>query len=85
MDDKTMMTALLGNVKGMCDLMMHGTIESSTPNVHSAFKCALDEMLAEQNQIYTQMSAKGWYPAEEAEAQKITQAKQKFGAAVCSK
>lgn len=78
MDDKTMMTAVLGNVKGMCDLMMHGTIESATPNVHAAFKSALDEMLAEQNQIYTQMSAKGWYPAEVAEQQKITAAKQKF-------
>ena len=78
MDDKTMMTAVLGNVKGMCDLMMHGTIESATPNVHAAFKSALDEMLAEQNQIYTQMSAKGWYPAEQEEQQKITAAKQKF-------
>ena len=78
MDDKTMMATVLGNVKGMCDLMMHGTIESATPNVHAAFKCALDDMLAAQNQIYTQMSAKGWYPAEQAETQKITAAKQKF-------
>ncbi len=78
MDDKTIMATVLGNVKGMCDLMMHGTIESSTPNVHTAFKSALDEMLCAQNQIYTQMSAKGWYPSEQAEAQKIMQAKQKF-------
>ncbi len=78
MDDKTIMATVLGNVKGMCDLMMHGTIESSTPNVHEAFKYALDEMLCAQNQIYAQMSAKGWYSAEQAEAQKITEAKQKF-------
>ena len=78
MDDKTIMATVLGNVKGMCDLMMHGTIESATPKVHAAFKCALDETLAAQNQIYAQMSAKGWYPAEQAEAQKIAQAKQKF-------
>ena len=62
MDDKTMMTAVLGNVKGMCDLMMHGTVESSTPNVHATFKCALNDMLILQNQIYAKMSEKGWYP-----------------------
>lgn len=78
MDDKIMMATVLGNVKGMCDLMMHGTIESSTPGVHSAFKCTLDEMLAMQNQIYAAMSEKGWYPAEQAEQQKIDAAKQKF-------
>jgi spore coat protein CotF len=78
MDDKTMMTAVLGNVKGMCDLMMHGTIESSTPNVHATFKSTLNDMLVMQNTIYAKMAEKGWYPAEQAEAQKITEAKQKF-------
>ncbi len=78
MDDKTMMSAVLGNVKGMCDLMMHGTIESATPNVHATFKCALNDMLVMQNMIYAKMSEKGWYPAEQAETQKVEQAKQKF-------
>ena len=78
MNDQSIMENLLLTTKGVCDLHMHGTIESATPNVHAAFKCALDDMLAAQNQIYTQMSAKGWYPAEQAEAQKITAAKQKF-------
>ncbi len=80
MDDKTMMSAVLGNVKGMCDLMMHGTIESATPNVHATFKCALNDMLVMQNTIYAKMSEKGWYPAEQAETQKVEQAKQKFAA-----
>lgn len=78
MDDKTMMSAVLGNVKGMCDLMMHGAIESSTPNVHSTFKCALNDMLALQNQIYSKMSEKGWYKSQQAEPQKIQSAKQRF-------
>ncbi|MBO5024493.1 MAG: spore coat protein [Clostridia bacterium] len=78
MDDKTMMSAVLGNVKGMCDLMMHGAVEASTPNVHATFKCALNDMLILQNQIYSKMSEKGWYPQEQAEMQKITEAKQKF-------
>lgn len=78
MDDKTMMASVLGNVKGMCDLAMHGTIESATPNVHVEFKHSLDELLCLQNRIYSEMSAKGWYPAEKAETAKITAAKQKF-------
>ena len=78
MDDKMIMSTVLGNVKGMCDLMMHGTIESATPAVHGAFQCALDDMLCIQSRIYKEMSAKGWYPAEQAEAQKITATKQKY-------
>ena len=78
MDDKTIMSTVLGNVKGMCDLMMHGTIEAATPNVHATFKCALNDMLVMQNTIYSKMSEKGWYPAEQAETQKVAQAKQKF-------
>ena len=78
MEDKIIMSTVLGNVKGMCDLMMHGTIESATPAVHGAFKCALDDMLCMQNRIYNEMNAKGWYPTAQAEAQKISAVKQKF-------
>ena len=81
MDDKIMMATVLGNVKGMCDLMMHGTIESATPAVHGAFKNALDEMLCIQNRIYSEMSAKGWYPTEQAQAQQIAATKQKYSSA----
>ena len=78
MDDKTMMSAALGNVKGMSDLMMHGTIESSSPDVHSTFKCALNDMLTLQNQMYSKMSEAGWYKTAQAEPQKIQAAKQQF-------
>ena len=40
MDDKTIMDNILSVTKGACDLMMHGAIESSTPDVHMAFKRA---------------------------------------------
>ena len=78
MDDKTMMASVLGNVKGMCDLMMHGTVESATPNVHATFKCALNDMLVMQNQIYAKMAQKGWYPAENAQQNEINKVKQKY-------
>jgi spore coat protein CotF len=80
MNDKDLLEDILLTVKGGSDLYLHGTIESSTPNVHSAFDKALCDSLKMQNQIYSKMSAKGWYPSEQADQNKITQAKQKFSA-----
>ena len=42
MEDRDIMEKELLNIKGVCDLYMHGTIESSTAEVHAAFKDALD-------------------------------------------
>lgn len=78
MDDKLIMDNLLTSVKSSCDLLLHASIESSTANVHTAFKQSLDESLCMQNQIYSKMSAKGWYPQAQAEQQQINQTKQKF-------
>ena len=73
-----LMESLLMSVKGVCDLYLHGTIESNTEHVHSAFDQALCNSLTIQNEIYKKMAAKGWYPTEQAEQQKINQLKQKF-------
>lgn len=82
MEDRDIMENLLLTTKGVCDLYLHGTIESSTTNVHSTFSTALDDSLCMQSNIYNKMAAKGWYPAEQAEQQKIQQTKQKFAAGV---
>lgn len=78
MDDKNLMEDVLLLEKGVCDLFMHGTIESATANVHQAFNTALNDSLCMQDEIYKKMSAKGWYPMEQAEQNKITSVKQKF-------
>lgn len=78
MDDKNLMENILLLEKGVCDLYMHGSIESSTQNIHQAFKTALNESLTMQDTIYDQMSAKGWYSAEQVEQSKVEQVKQKF-------
>lgn len=78
MEDRVIMDSILSTTKGACDLMMHGTIESATPNVHSTFKTALDDCLNMQNKIYSKMAEKGWYPTQQVEEQKISAAKQKF-------
>ena len=78
MNDKEIMTNILNCVKGECDLLMHGTIESSTPEVHGAFKQSLEDALSMQNKIYAKMSEKGWYPAQQAQGVQIDAVKQKF-------
>ena len=80
MDDKTLMENELLVIKGVCDLYMHGAIESTTAEVHCAFKEALNETLNIQNKIYNLMSEKGWYKTEAAEQPKVSAAKQKFSA-----
>lgn len=82
MDDRAIMEGILLTTKGVCDLYMHGTIESATPNVHQAFSSALNDSLCMQEDVYKQMSQRGWYTTEQAQQQKIQQLKQKYSA-VC--
>ncbi len=78
MDDKNLMENILQLEKGVCDLYLHGSIESATPEVHQAFTTALSSALGMQDTVYNKMSAKGWYSTEQAEQQKITALRQKY-------
>jgi len=80
MDDKTIMENLLMTTKGACDLYMHGAIESSSSNVHQAFNSALQSGISLQDDIYKEMSQKGWYPTSQADQQQVSQVKQKYPA-----
>ena len=78
MNDKEIMENLLLNLKGECDLLMHGAIESSTENVHCAFTQTFNDTLAMQNKVYSKMAQKGWYPAQNAQQTQIDSVKQKY-------
>ena len=78
MEDRDLMEKELLIIKGVCDLYLHGAIESTTSEVHSAFKEALNESLNVQNKLYNLMAEKGWYKTETAEQQKIDATKQKY-------
>ncbi|MBQ9950526.1 MAG: spore coat protein [Clostridia bacterium] len=80
MNDQAIMENLLLTTKGVCDLYLHGAIESSTPNVHQTFSTALNSALCMQDQVYQTMSSKGWYQTTPAQQQQIDQVKQKFAA-----
>ncbi len=78
MEDRDLMESELLVIKGVCDLYLHGTIESSTQDVHTVFKDALNESLDIQNKLYNLMAEKGWYKTETVEQTKIDTVKQKF-------
>ena len=55
MNDRHIMEGLLLEAKGVCDLYMHGAIESSTGSVRDAFSSALNETLAMGDSIYQEI------------------------------
>lgn len=78
MEDRDLMENELLVIKGVCDLYLHGTIESTTAEVHQAFKEALNTSLDIQNKLYNLMAEKGWYKTDTAEQAKIDAAKTKY-------
>ena len=80
MEDRDLMEKELLIIKGVCDLYLHGAIESTTADVHCAFKEALNTSLDIQNKIYNLMSERGWYQTNNVEQTKIDTVKQKYQA-----
>jgi spore coat protein CotF len=78
MNDKEIMEGLLVGIKGTCDLLMHGAIESASPNVHGTFNTALNSALCMQNDVYSDMAQRGWYAPEQAPQQQLGAVKQKY-------
>ena len=78
MDDKIIMEDILLTTKGVCDLYLHGTIESGTKSVHTAFAQALNESLVMQDTVYQKMSEKGWYSTQQAQQSDVSRVRQKF-------
>ena len=78
MDDRNLMQNLLLLEKGCCDLYMHGAVESANQNVHLAFDSAFSDSLSMQNEIYSKMTAKGWYNVKQVYQQKIDSLRQQF-------
>jgi len=78
MNDEKIMENLLLTTKGVCDLYLHGAIESSNQNIHAAFDDALQQSLCMQDGIYQKMSAQGWYQSEQATQQQLNKVKTQY-------
>lgn len=71
MVDKIIMDTSLTLVKNTCELLLHGSIESSTKNVEATFQTSLDKYLTMQGDIYKSMEDGGLYTTSEVPASKI--------------
>lgn len=78
MEDKDLMEKELLLIKGISDLYLHGAIESSSAEVHSCFKEALNCSLDIQNKIYNLMVERGWYKSQNVDQNQISALKEKF-------
>ncbi len=78
MEDRELMEKELLLIKGASNLYLNGVLESTTAEVHQAFKDALTESLNIQNKIYNLMVEKGWYKTEVADQNQVNSAKQKY-------
>ena len=83
MNDKEIMEGIFLTAKGVCDLYLHGSIESATPKVHEAFNSALNDAIGMQSGVYAAMANHGWYPSDVAPAQQRQQVKNKFANSCC--
>lgn len=80
MDNKTMLEGILWDLKVMGELTLHGTIESSTPEVNKVFQNSLIDILNLQNNLYTLMSEENMYETSTVSETKIAKTKNKFKA-----
>ncbi len=53
--------------------------EAATPSVKSSLCSLLQDEHSLQNELFTEMSSRGWYQVEKAEDNKVSNAKMKFG------
>ena len=79
MTEQEMMTDLLFGEKFMTSIYNTFCCEAATPAVKSCLMSLLQETHRMQQELFSDMSARGWYKAEPAEDTKLNQEKQKFG------
>ena len=76
MTEKEMMTDILNSQKQMTGMYNTFVNECSAPAVRHEFMNLLNEEHQIQADVFSEMQKRGWYPVENAEQQKIEQAKQ---------
>ena len=80
-DECARITDLLNCEKHMTGIYNSFLCETETPAVRSCLSEMLTDEHHMQESLFAEMKSRGWYQTEQAEPNKVTQAKQKFGAA----
>ena len=78
MSEQEMMTDLLSSEKFMTGVYNTYCCEAATPAVKSCLTSLLQETHRMQENLFSEMSTRGWYKTEPAEDAKLQQEKQKF-------
>lgn len=82
MTDCEKMTDLLSSQKFLSGMYNSYCCEAVTPSVRSSLCSLLQDVHRVQEDVFNEMSTRGWYKTEAAEQTKINEAKQKFGSCV---
>ncbi len=61
MNNQIIMENMLLLLKSTIEVYVHGSLESSTVEVHNALKSNLDEIIKMQDELYKKMTEYGWY------------------------
>ncbi len=61
MDNRLIMEDYLLVLKSTVEVFVHGTLESSNPNIRKSLKNGLDIIMDAQDNTYNLMSKYGWY------------------------
>ncbi len=76
--DEDLINDCLVSEKQLCSTLSTAVTEAATPNVRNEFQQTLSNCFCTQDEVYKEMTKKGWYKTEAAGQNKITEAKTKF-------
>ena len=73
MNDQIRLDNYLLILKSTVEVFVHGTLESSNPDVRSLLKSCLDSIMTSQANTYDEMTKYGWYTVNNVENTTINQ------------
>lgn len=73
MNDQLLMDNYLLIIKSTIEVYVHGTLESSNPDIRELLKYGLDETIKHQANTYDEMTKYGWYNINNVNSQTIKQ------------
>lgn len=78
-DEKQMLGDVLNTQKYVTSVYNSDLLECATPDLKDCFRRIFEEEHSIQEEIFTEMSNRGYYPVEKAQDVKVDAAKQKYG------
>ncbi len=81
--EREMLTDALSSQKFTTENYNKFANECSNPAVKNEFMNILNEEHQIQFEVFSEMHKRGWYPVQQAEQQKVSQAKQKYKNCTC--